>query len=63
MTSVPTEKGEAMTDREKLALIKRLVLNINPLDFTDEKAGLGAGHVLAVAIECIIDMKGGDKND
>ena len=51
-----------MTDREKLALIKRLVLNLNPLDFTDEKAGLGAGHALAVAIECIIDMKDGDND-
>ena len=51
-----------MTDKEKLALIKRLALNLNPLDFTDEKAGLGAGHALAVAIECILEIEDGDND-
>lgn len=49
-----------MTDAEKLKLIKRLALNISPIDFTDEKVGLGAAHALIVAIECIIDLKGED---
>ena len=51
-----------MTDKEKMALIKRIALNLNPLDFTDEKAGLGAGHALCVAIDCILDMEG-EEND
>lgn len=50
-----------MTDSEKLKLIKRLVLDINPIDFTDDKIGLGAAHALCVAIECIMESK--EKDD
>lgn len=52
-----------MTDSEKLKLIKKLALNISPIDFTDEKIGLGAAHALVVAIECIIEMKGNDDGE
>ena len=50
-----------MTDSEKLRLIKKLVLNISPIDFTDEKIGMGAAHALNVAIECILELK--EEND
>ena len=46
-----------MTNAEKLKLIKKLALNISPIDFTDEKVGLGAGHALIVAIECVLAME------
>ena len=58
--SVPTEKGEAMTDKEKLALIKRLVANLDPHTFTDDKMAVGVAHALSVAIECVVDVKDGD---
>ena len=46
-----------MADSEKLELIRKLVLNISPIDFTDEKVGIGAAHALCVAIELIIECK------
>lgn len=52
-----------MTDKEKLKLINRLVLNLSPIDFTDAKVAQGAAHALAVAIECITEMKGDGDND
>ena len=47
-----------MTDKEKLDLIRKLALNLSPIDFTDQKIGLGAGHSLVVAIELITEEKG-----
>ena len=47
-----------MTDKEKLDLIRKLALNLSPIDFTDQKIGLGAGHALMVAVELITDMPG-----
>lgn len=47
-----------MTDKEKLDLLRKFALNLSPIDFTDQKIGLGAGHALAVAIELITDMPG-----
>lgn len=52
-----------MTNKEKLDLIRKLCLNLSPIDFTDDKVGLGAGHALNVAIECILDMKGEGRTD
>lgn len=49
-----------MTDKEKLEYIRRLVCNISPIDFTEEKVGIGAAHALCVAIELILDRKGDD---
>lgn len=49
-----------MTDKEKLKLIKKLCLNLSPIDFTDEKMAVGAGHALNVAIECVLEMAGDD---
>jgi hypothetical protein len=46
-----------MTDSEKLELIRKIVLNISPIDFTDEKIGLGAAHALCIAIELIVAAK------
>ena len=46
-----------MTDREKLELIRKLVLNLSPIDFTDEKIGIGAAHALCIAIEIIVAAK------
>ena len=51
-----------MTDKEKLDLIRKLALNLSPIDFTDQKIGLGAGHALMVAVELIADMPGGTEN-
>lgn len=50
-----------MTDREKLELIKRMVLNISPIDYTNEQHGLGASHALCIAIECVIESKEEDE--
>lgn len=47
-----------MSDKEKLNLIRMLALNLSPIDFTDQKIGLGAGHALMVAVELITDMPG-----
>ena len=49
-----------MTDKEKLLLIKRLVLNLDPQTFTDEKMALGVSHALTVAIECVIGLQEGE---
>lgn len=46
-----------MTDTEKLEIIRKLVLNISPIDFTNKEIGLGAAHALCVAIELIIGTK------
>ena len=51
-----------MTDKEKLDLIRKLALNLSPIDFTDQKIGLGAGYALIVAVELIADMPGGAEN-
>lgn len=51
-----------MADSEKLELIRKLVVNISPIDFTDEKVGIGAAHAMCVAIELIIDCDG-EKHD
>lgn len=51
-----------MADSEKLELIRKLALNISPIDFTDEKVGIGAAHALCVAIELIIEC-GDEKHD
>ena len=48
-----------MTNTEKLELIRKLVLNLAPLDFEDPKIGLGAAFGLCVATELIIDSKDG----
>ena len=47
-----------MTDSEKLELIRKLTLNLPPIDFTDQKIGLGVAHAVCVATELIIEMKG-----
>ena len=49
-----------MKDSEKLDLIRKLVLNIPIIDFTDEKQGIGAGHALNIAIELILESKDED---
>lgn len=51
-----------MTDKEKLEYIRKLVLNIPPIDFTDVQVGIGAAHALCVAIELILEV-GGKKGD
>lgn len=58
MDIVFTEKGKIMTDKEKLDLIRKLALNLNPIDFTNHDQGLGAGHALAVTIDLIVNMPG-----
>jgi hypothetical protein len=50
-----------MNDTEKLKLIRKLALNLSPIDFTDQKIGLGVAHALCVAIELITESK--EKND
>lgn len=45
-----------MTNEEKFKLIKRLTINLSPIDIVDKKVAQGVGHALAVAIECVIDM-------
>ena len=52
-----------MTDSEKLKLIRKLVLNLPAIDFTDEKVGLGVAHALNVAIECILELKEEDNEN
>lgn len=47
-----------MTDKEKLDLIRKLALNLSPIDFTNQEIGLGAGHAMIVAVELITDMPG-----
>ena len=51
-----------MTDSEKLELIRKLVVNISPIDFTDEKVGIGSAHALCVAIELILESKEKDND-
>lgn len=48
-----------MTNTEKLDLIRKLVVNISPIDFTNEQQAQGAAHALCVAIELIVDAKEG----
>ena len=48
---------EEMTDSEKLEMIRKLLMNIPVIGFTDEKVGIGAAHALCVAIEIIIESK------
>ena len=50
-----------MTDAEKLKLIRRLAVNLSPLEFTDDRVAVGIAHAFVVAIECITDMK--EQND
>lgn len=46
-----------MTDTEKLELIRKLVLNLPIIDFTNQDMAVGAGHALEVAIELILESK------
>lgn len=50
-----------MSAEEKLELIRKLVLNLPAIGFTDEKVGMGVAHALNVAIELIIE-NGEEKN-
>ena len=45
-----------MKDTEKLDLIRKLVVNISPIDFTNEQQAQGAAHAMCVAIELIVDL-------
>ena len=46
-----------MTDKDKVKLIHRLCVNLSPLEYTDEKVGIGIAHALVVAVDLITDMK------
>ena len=51
-----------MTKTEKLKLIKLLVTNIAPYDFTNKYEGAGAALALSSAIECVMMMEETDES-
>ena len=50
------ERGLTMTDKEKLEYIRKLVLNLPAIDFTDVQVGIGVAHAMNVAIELILEV-------